>query len=210
MKKRLLIAVAIPCLVLALWACSKVPETYYPLGEGKTWKYQVSKTTFGVTVGGQLTVTNLEARQLKGRKVTPRKIEVQAQGRSVTSFEYVGEDDNGVYTFAWQDPDDVDPKLKSASEYQLKKPLKVGSTWDTTLDLGGGSSVPAKATIESIDEVVDVPAGTFKGCLKVHTVGTGKEATGRDQYDWFAPSVGLVKSVSGGVNVSMQLESFTK
>jgi hypothetical protein len=174
----------------------------------ETWKYQLSETTFGGTC--QLTIINLAARELKGRKVTPRKVEMQAQGRSVTSFHYVGEDENGVYLFAWQDSDDVEPKLNGTPSYDLKKPLKVGNTWDTTLISGGGSSVPAKATIESIDEVVDVPAGTFKGCLKVHIVGTGNEATGRDSYYWYAPSIGLVKTVSKGLNVSMQLESFTK
>ncbi len=206
MKNRLLIAIAIPCLVLALPACSKAPDSYYPLGEGKTWKYQVGTARGRLT----LTITNLVARELKGRKVTPRKCQLQALGGSDTFFEYVGEDENGVYTFAMQDSEDVDPKLKSPPDYHLKKPLKVGSTWDRTLDLGGGSSLPAKATIESVDEVVDVPAGTFKSCLKVHTAATDGGVTGRDQYDWFAPSVGLVKTVSQGTNMSFQLESFTK
>jgi hypothetical protein len=209
MKKQLLVAAGIACFMLTLWACSKAPETYYPLGEGRTWKYQMSlKTGFGETQGVALTVSNLASRELKGKKVTPQKFEAQAQGQPHTFFEYVAEDANGIYTFAEQDADDVEPKIKSVPEYDLRNPLKVGNAWNTTLDLGGGRSVPAKATIASIDEVVDVPAGTFNGCVKVQIIGTVKEATGPQAYNWYAPSVGLVKSIEPAG--SLQLQSFTK
>lgn len=208
MKKQLLTGAGITCLVLTFWACSKAPETYYPLGEGRTWKYQVSvKKEFG-TVGVTLTVVNLASRELKGKKVTPQRVQGQGPAGSYTGFEYIAEDENGVYSFAVQGPDDVEPKTTSAPDYSLKKPVKVGNAWDTTLDLGGGRSVPAKAAIASIEEVVDVPAGTFKDCVRVRIVGTVKEATGHEAYCWYAPSVGLVKSVYP--TRSTQLESFTK
>jgi len=76
-------------------------------------------------------------------------------------------------------------------------------------------SVPIKSTIESIDEVVTVPAGTFKECLKIKSVGLGEETfveEDSDQlfpkdflkekikveveyYNWFAPNVGLIKAI---------------
>ena len=209
MRKQLAVAAGIVCLMLSVWACSKGPATYYPLGEGRTWKYQISAPTGSGEVQGEITASNLATRELKGKKVTPQKYEMQGGGRSIAlSSIYIAEDANGIYIFAQQFPHDVEPKITSVPEYVLKKPVKVGSTWDTTLELGGGRSVPANATIASIDEVVDVPAGTFKDCVKVRIIGTDKGATGREAYRWFAPSVGLVKRIDPGG--TMQLGSFTK
>lgn len=92
-------------------------------------------------------------------------------------------------------------------------------------------SIPIKSTIESIDEVVTVPAGTFKECLKIRTIGVAEKffekenLTVRIEVDgsaWFAPGVGLIKVifkeektnpgvVSSGVDfgeIIYQLETF--
>jgi hypothetical protein len=209
MKKQLLADIGIACFMLSLWACSKAPTTYFPLGEGRTWNYQASvETGLGGKQAVTLIVTNLAARELKGKKVTPQKDEIQILGESQFSFEYMAEDEKGIYTFAEQGSNDAEPKLKVSPCYNLKKPLRVGNSWDTTLDLGGGRSVPAKATVESVDEVVDVPAGTFKGCVKVRVTATVAEAKGRDQYSWYAQSIGLVKLVDN--EMSLQLVSYAK
>ena len=68
-------------------------------------------------------------------------------------------------------------------------------------------SIPVKSTIESINEVVTVPAGTFKGCLKIKTIGFAEKVIGtewlpeekvridREWYKWFAPGIGLIKVI---------------
>ncbi len=212
MTKRFLLATGIACLSIIVGACSKAPTTYYPLGEGRTWKYQMSgQNGSGGQYAGTLTVTNLAARELQGKKVTPQKVETQVLGQSQFSFGYEAEDENGIYTFAEQGSNDVEPKLKDAPVYSLKKPLRVGNSWDTTSVLEGGRSVPGKARVESVDEVVDVPAGTFEGCVKVRVVTTVDEAKGRDGgYTWYAPSIGMVKVVYTAMNFSLQLESYSK
>jgi hypothetical protein len=45
-------------------------------------------------------------------------------------------------------------------------------------------------TVEAVDEMVTVPAGTFK-CLRVHSTESG--AKGYDSTFWFARNVGKVK-----------------
>jgi hypothetical protein len=142
--------------------------------------------------------------------VTPQKGEARVGGQSFFHFQYIAEDKSGPYLFAEQDSGDVEPKVKSAPEYFLKEPVDVGNSWYATLDLGNGHSVPARATIESTDEPVDVPAGTFTHCVKVHIVATAKTAAGQDEYQWLAPSIGLVKDISRAAGTSAQLVSFTK
>ena len=213
MTKQYFFAASIACLMLSLGSCSKSPTTYYPLGQGRVWTYQMSmKMAFGGEGDATMTVTNLATRQLGGKTVTPQKAKIQFRGESHYSFTYVAEDPSGVLTVANQDSGDVEPTLKDPPEYLLKRPIKTGTTWAATLNPGNGHSVPSKATIESTDETVDVPAGTFKGCVKVHVVGNTKGTTDQDAYMWFAPSVGMIKIIEkeGGTASSMVLESFKK
>jgi len=41
--------------------------------------------------------------------------------------------------------------------------------------------VPINSTIESIDEFVKVPAGTFKECLKIKPVGFAEKSLGKNR-----------------------------
>jgi hypothetical protein len=215
MKKQLAVVAGVLGFMLSLSACSKPPATYYPLGEGRTWKYQIAVTTSsGETRAGELTVSNLAARELKGKRVTPQKYEMEIHGQPHTMIQYAAEDLYGVFIYAQQEANDVEPKISSTTFYTLKAPLKVGSSWDATVDSPGGAQVSAKATVMSIDEVVDVPAGTFRDCVKVRTAATiagGKEV---EVFSWYAPSVGQVKTITplGAADdkLLMQLESFTK
>ncbi len=201
------------CLCFGLAACSQAPTQYYPLTQGRTWTYQLSiKTAGGQEGDATLKVTNLAARKLRGRIVTPQKAKVQFRGEAHFEFDYMAQDRNGIYTYAEQGPRDVEPQVKTKREYTLKLPIKVGTSWSSSVDLPGSNVVPGKATIEGVGETVDVPAGTFNGCVKVHIVGAAKGTTGDEQYLWFAPSVGMVKEISraGGVAGSFELTSFTK
>lgn len=116
----------------------------------------------------------------------------------------------------------------------------MGNSWQETgtSSLDSRISFPIKSTIESIDEVVIVPAGTFKECLKIKSVGLAEKVFGeeqvwppkenvkveRERYEWFAPDVGSIKMIfrekktrSGGatgltlsdsIEIIMQLETF--
>ena len=116
----------------------------------------------------------------------------------------------------------------------------MGNSWQETKtsSFKPRISIPIKSTIESINEVVTVPAGTFKGCLKIKSIGSAEKVFGgelvwppkenakveRERYLWFAPNVGRIKLIfkekktrSGGatgitlsdyIEVIMQLETF--
>lgn len=64
----------------------------------------------------------------------------------------------------------------------LKQPLKVGATWQSDDNL---------CEIVSVNDTVQVPAGSFKDCLAVKT--TYKDS-GNYSIDYYAKEVGLVKS----------------
>lgn len=127
----------------------------------------------------------------------------------------------------------------------LKRPYEVGMQWDggiseiqllPQVDCGQcNNSAPTKPLtqpvrlhyrIEAMDQTVTVPAGTFSACIHVrgvakvtadggHAVGViNVEATSED---WYAPGVGLVKSVRhessdnplvGSGTYTLELETF--
>ena len=211
MTKQSFLAGGIICLLLGFGACSKAPSAYCPIGTGVTWKYHVSVTTeSGAETAGTLTITNLEMRTLAGKKVVPEKQQLELRGQSHYEFVYVINGRSGVYTFATQGPDDPEPIIQREPSYILKEPLRAGNSWQFTLSLAN-ESVPATATIEDMDEAVDVPAGSFKHCIRVRIVGLAEHATSPEEYEWFAPNVGLVKAVLQGPDqMSFHLVSFVR
>ena len=219
-------------------------ENYFPLDKGRRWEYQILSKEGGGWEGilgesktsGKVIVTNFPQRELKGEIVTPQQVEYKAWGSISTSFWFYIEDQGGVYEFAYQKPEDIEPKI--IHDYIIKYPIKVGNIWQETETSAFKPeiSIPVESTIESINEVVTVPAGTFEDCLKIKTVGFAEKVTGkwlgeeekvridREWYKWFAPGVGLIKEIfkekktqTGGIGsppvpefkeITVQLETF--
>lgn len=162
-----------------------------------TWEYQ--RVRSGEVV--KIIVTNFAPRELKGKKVTPQRWQA---GNSSGSFDFIAEDRDGIYEFAHQKPEDVEPKIYKSPNYWIKYPIQVGTAWDKITEtslLSDDVIVTLNYNIESIDEVVTVPAGTFEGCVKVKGVGATQKDLGDSKvaninveyYSWFAPGVGLIK-----------------
>ena len=196
-------------------------KDYFPLDEGKRWEYQVyvkEKNYLGFESKRSIkqVITNFTQRELRGKKVTPQKKENKEipWGAIYTIFKFIAEDKNGIYQFAQQRPEDVEPKIFHDHNYIIKYPVKVGNSWQEieTSPLEPRIFIPIKSTIESIDEVVTVPAGTFKECLKIKSTGfaekvledrekgciTPKKENVRiekEYYTWFAPHVGRIKMI---------------
>lgn len=208
-------------------SCSKGTESYYPLKEGLTWTYQVTgSSTFGSSEAQKIVVTNFASRDLKDKKVTPQKMDVNGQ----TSFSFIAEDENGILEYASQNSGAPEPEIKATATYILKNPIQVGTTWeDKTETATLREKVPftLKSTIESKDEIVTVPAGTFKGCVKVKGTGSAQKNYGLfgvakikiEQSYWLSPGVGMIKSIHkescnhvmvGSGEIALQLESFKK
>ncbi|MFY9473644.1 MAG: hypothetical protein WAQ00_08720, partial [Tepidanaerobacteraceae bacterium] len=78
----------------------------------------------------------------------------------------------------------------------LKKPLKVGSKWETP---------QGSREIVEIDATVDTPAGKFEDCIKVRI---SMENSTSNEY--FKRGVGMVKRefVSEGTTVTSTLEKY--
>ena len=195
MKTRIAVFLGIGVLVL-LSACARRPLDYYPLEEGYTWTYQ--------DAGSEKfrTVENFAPRKMDDQRVVPQKI---TSGESV-SFLFAGRDRDGIYEYAFQDAGDAEPSPREEREWILKGPLKKDAAWEgeTSLTLLM-ENIPYRIsyTVESLEETVTVPAGTFENCLKVRgravvkrergVLGTLKVEVVHDR--WFAPGTGLVKSL---------------
>jgi len=96
----------------------------------------------------------------------------------------------------WEQPDTGGSELVW---YRLLDP--VGSTWTMQLGTAERQLRPcdqgAQITVASRDEVVQVPAGTFPGAVRLDFVP--QCADGGTLSEWFAPGVGLIKRVSNSV-----------
>ena len=214
--------------LLLLAGCGGEDHTLYPLKEGQTWEYQVSTGSMLGSAGGQrATLVNLPQRDLKGRRVTPQKIEIGQQSH----FFFIAADDSGIYEYAKQGPGAVEPEIPSTPSYYLRNPLKAGAAWDGKTEtnlLMNKLTISVKTTIEALDETVTVPAGTFQKCVKTMTVGQtahnlgptkGMAEVNVEEHSWFCTGVGMVKVVRkevsnnpamGSGQVSMELASFKK
>jgi hypothetical protein len=191
--------------LLTLAGCEGPPveNRYLPLGEGRTWRYKVTPRQMFDGDELLLDVTNLKARDLNGRQVTPRRFELDGH----PSIQFLGVDHRGVYRWAVQAPEDAPPKFESDSAYYLMYPLERGKTWEEeaeTTFLSKPVSLTLKSKIESVGETVSVPAGDFEGCVKVLAEGSKRIPVpgSYSRFDivsvryetWYAPDVGLVKS----------------
>jgi hypothetical protein len=167
--------------------CDELSESYFPLKEGMRWEYTVTSTQ-GHTQ--KLLITNLAPREVKGVKVTPRKWELGGS----TFFELMKQDGSGVYRYAEQISETAPPSLVTPMECHLKFPIAQGDSWDMVTKVAN-SSLTVNLTIESVADEARVPAGTFKDCLKIKQVGENKAGTEVIGYEWYAPKVGIVKSM---------------
>ena len=165
----------------------ELSESYFPLKEGMRWEYNVISDQ-GATK--KLLITNLAPREVSGTKVTPRKWELGGS----TFIELMKQDETGIYRYAEQKGEQAPPSLITPMECHLKFPIAEGSSWNMAAKLGN-STVNVSLTIESLSDEVKVPAGTFKDCVKIKQVGENDAGTSVMGYEWYAPKVGVVKSL---------------
>jgi hypothetical protein len=164
----------------------ELSESYYPLKEGMRWEYLVISNA---TDKKKLIITNLAAREVLGKKVTPRKWDLAEH----VFIEFMEKDDSGIYRYAEQAGDQGTPTLVSPKEYHLRFPINEGDSWNMSTKMGN-STLNVACTMESVSENVTVPAGAYKDCLKVQVGGDDAGASVMG-YEWYAPRVGIVKSL---------------
>jgi hypothetical protein len=191
--------------------CAESPQDYLPFTEGKSWQYSVTRTGSSGPTVGQTTV-RVEAL-------------VEMDGQSVAIFtqppysrNYYTVEQDGVRRVATARGMDGVVTADVDRHYLLRYPGRSPDHWtlastlaliEEKIDEGvrfRDQGIPLTMTfrVASSDEEVTVPAGRYPHCLRIDGAGTALvpvhkgETTARVDVassDWYAPGVGLVKSV---------------
>jgi len=208
---RLPAALVLSFLPVVFASCGPTGSDYFPLTPGWSWTYRITSDIRNVSkTSGHMLVVNGKPITVDGQEATPRMY----QDGHV--FYYATQDDGVILIAdrpAWHVAAPAQPE-----QWVFKYPLAVGTTWPVDSEthllrrqLFGPTavvSVPVVApisityTVDALDDVVKVPAGTFRNCLRLSGHGEGVVYMGErigevnvtiETTQWFAPGVGLVK-----------------
>ncbi len=219
MRRKLLLASAAMIVVPFMLGCKSRKSSYFPMKEGLVFRFRV--TTHNLRGdwpdNGISELTFLPVREMNGVKVFPRKAAFLPSGRS--DIQFLAEDANGFYILAGQTAYDTELRLRTSPEYFIKHPIQAGTEWQTKTKFFG-PEITLNARINSIDEVLTVPSGTYEHCMKVVQAGVLNDRP-VEQVAWYAPGIGLVRVVIkfwqsyGGseptlAEIGMQLEDYKK
>jgi hypothetical protein len=198
-------------LLPVLSGCSKPPTTaLFPLDEGRRWVYAVNTQYENNTTETEtLALSALGQQSLEDGRAWRR--------RSDSGIDYwLRSDETGVYRVASKSDLDDEPKPDKPVRYVLKTPLTTGTTWQasTTAYLlrrrqefppeirHSHPAIPMTYSVDATDQVVKVPAGEFKGCLRVRGQASlrlfadpvvGWKDMPLVTLEWYCPGVGLVR-----------------
>ncbi len=229
-------------LFLLSGGCDRSPSAYYPLEPGLRWFYTLHVTTMDSTEEQKLLLASARSVDWRGKPVHARR------SLDGTTLFYL-ENAEGIHHVASRRPNAVEPQpVEKGERIILQYPLEPGTTWyadSKTLVLYRTgppqrsefhiiAPVRLKYTIEALDDTVAVPAGKFRDCLRVRAIGKTKYDARNyvgltnitvEKTDWYAPGIGLIKSVREEITSSkvlnhgrmqtfagrivMELESFT-
>ncbi len=96
-------------------------------------------------------------------------------------FDYLGQDQQGSYLYARQHQGERTRFILEQPEYLLKNPIQMNTAWQ---------GKDGQYRIAGVNETVQTPAGTFRGCVRVDRA----RADNPIAFSWwYAPRVGLVK-----------------
>ena len=189
-------------------------ETYFSLQAKKQWKYRFVITQMGSEFTGIMEAKTLPKRQMNGKDVIPYVQVATAQTifgqQSEQTIDFYLKDKYGICLYASQKPNDIKPKLQEESNYILKLPLDEKTRWkhkeETTL-LQENLTLDVESRIAATDTTVTVSAGNFEHCIQVVAKGRkiksmkmglvnyGNAEVIFEESRWYAPKVGLVKSI---------------
>mgnify|MGYP006865024102 CR=1 FL=1 len=182
---------------------------YFPLEEGWRWQYDVVLDTKSTGRTHQkYFVLNFPRHKVGERETTPRRF------HDGTVY-FVAESETGVERLAARKPGDG-MRRQEPPRIILKYPVTPGTTWSqeedtlllntrTLFNAPMATAIPIRMeyVIETAEDVVRVPAGVFRHCVKVSGKG-GTSVVDRfsdatifisvETATWFVPGTGLVKS----------------
>ncbi|MGH8120941.1 MAG: hypothetical protein ACRESK_10045 [Gammaproteobacteria bacterium] len=205
---RMLVAIWSLCL---LAACNRSPDYYFPLSGGKYWRYVLTYHTLDGNFKGIYAVENLGRRKDNDNDIYVRRL-VDGSSR------YLLLDDTGIRTMANEKTSGIQTQRVDLDHYIFRFPLAVGQEWqDTTIsralvktgppqktEFHINAVIPVLVRIDSLTDTVTVPAGIFPDCMRITRKGNTYANAGNyvgltivaiEETDWYAPGVGLVKSL---------------
>ena len=176
-----------------------VPD-YFPCPKGAEWDYKIN-TSNGVTMDMHRVVTDVSKMEKGGYKVV---INTTSPTETISTHLKVA---GWVYT-----DKAVTPSVNFNFDYEkdcndLMNPLVVGKSWSYKGEAGGMAITQDWKCVGV--ETVKVPAGEFKGAVKV--TSTSDMGGNVSKYTfWYADRVGLVKSETeaGGVTSTNELVKY--
>jgi hypothetical protein len=204
-------------------SCSIEQSTsYFPLEEGLQWRYQVTKTTRDGVRQQKYIYVSLAERIVEGLTVSVRK---SADG----SLFYYRETEDGLLYVGKEIQSGIAREFLRDEHLVIHYPLQKGSQWhditQTRLLVKTGppqktefkveTEILLEMSIDATDESIVVPAGIFHNCIKI--IKKGSEFTDAGNYigrtivrvketSWYAPGVGLVKSIREETTESQALD----
>jgi hypothetical protein len=161
---------------------------YFPAEQSLTWIYEGSGNEYAAFTRKVIYKEDRRVQLAQDNGGTRLGMVLQVLPEAV-SVNYVREE---FYT---------DTKLFSEaanrSEILLKAPLKAGAVWETGRE---------RREVISIDETVQVPAGTYSNVVKVKVTSLTAN-TASENVEYYAPNVGLVlqQFITGSDKIESQL-----
>ncbi len=194
-----------------LVACDGGLPDYYPLQEGYHWRYRMHYQIMNGPGDTYLVIENMAPVD----DATGRFFPQRTMGGK--SYHY-RVNDEGILLDRNVKHGDFEDEYREIGRYLLRFPLEPGqhwrsNTWSRVLIKVGPpqktefrivARVPLHVEIESMNDTIRVPAGTFRNCMRIRSTGksfvnagnyVGNTVVGIDETNWYAPGVGLVKSV---------------
>jgi hypothetical protein len=191
-------------------SCEKKELSYFPLYAGLNWQYDIEKQT---VIGDfrQREIINNRGRNDSNDDVTF----VRASINGIES--HYTQSSNGIYLKYRSTADGAQVTNNNIASIVFNYPLIVGAEWQDSLTTSLLKSydnrardvieaIPVTVTIESINDVVRVPAGKYSNCIRIITSGEKYIQKGKYAYQpdmnikivntrWYAAGVGLVKEL---------------
>lgn len=200
---------AVAALLLA--GCGKVPESrYFPLADGYHWTYALHEANPYTDRTEPFEVRNAGSRERDGDTYWLRR-------NSLDTEYWLKVDGDNIVRTGVRTAVELEPQPDAVPRTVLPRMPKLGDRWEQPSQpfilervvpfrerflRHESTRFVLNMAVTAIDEEVTVPAGTFKGCIKVegealvHVLADarlGASEVAVRHIEWYAPDVGLVK-----------------
>ena len=198
--------------ILSLIACAPPEGQYFPLVDG-TWRHYEIVTKILDETKKQRRISGVVERANTDRGA----IFILRQAPDVDA--YLQRNSDGIFSIGTRDRHTLTETWAQSPQKIIPLTPKIGDTWTVESRLGliesrtfarqdrlRNRTIPVQLRYEvvAVGETVTVPAGSFDNCLLLQASGNVVVRTDRgnasaevrvSRQDWYAPGVGLVKSL---------------